>query len=137
MSQHQNTTPVSHAPGRHYPVRGHRLWVEAEGDGEPLVLLAGLGPAGSHVIFHPFFTGLAGTHQVIYVDLHGRGRSDRPANLAGITFTDDVTDVAEPSSRSSGSSPAMRHRVCDAGHGNVCRRGLLFLTGTQDARRAS
>lgn len=52
------SAPVSHAPGRHYEVRGHQLWVEAEGDGEPLVLLAGLGPAGSHVIFHPFFSGL-------------------------------------------------------------------------------
>ena len=40
-------TTVSHAPGRHYEVRGHRLWVETEGDGPPLLLLAGLGPAGS------------------------------------------------------------------------------------------
>jgi proline iminopeptidase len=69
--------------------------VEIEGDGQPLVLLAGLGPAGSHVIFHPFFTGLADTHRLIYVDLHGRGRSDRPAGLADITFADDVADVAE------------------------------------------
>jgi proline iminopeptidase len=86
---------ISHPPGRHYEVRGHRLWVETEGDGEPLLLLAGLGPAGSHVVFHPFFTGLAGTHRVIYVDLHGRGRSDRPGDLAEITFSGDVADVAE------------------------------------------
>ena len=46
---------VTHAPGQTYEVRGHRLWVETEGDGPPLLLLAGLGPAGSHVIFHPFF----------------------------------------------------------------------------------
>ncbi len=88
------SSPVNHAPGRHYEIQGHRLWVETEGDGEPLLLLAGLGPAGSHVIFHPFFTGLAGTHRVIYVDLHGRGRSDRPADLAEITFAGDVADVA-------------------------------------------
>jgi proline iminopeptidase len=86
---------VSHAPGRHYEVRGHRLWVETEGDGEPLLLLAGLGPAGSHVIFHPFFAELAATHRVIYVDLHGRGRSDRPADLTEITFAGDVADIAE------------------------------------------
>ncbi|HTZ27059.1 MAG TPA: alpha/beta hydrolase [Streptosporangiaceae bacterium] len=86
---------ISHAPGRHHEIRGHRLWVETEGDGEPLLLLAGLGPAGSHVVFHPFFTGLASTHRVIYVDLHGRGRSDRPADLAEITFAGDVADVAE------------------------------------------
>jgi proline-specific peptidase len=94
MSQ-QNATPVSHPPGRHYDVRGHRLWVETEGDGSPLLLLAGLGPAGSHVIFHPFFTGLAGTHRLIYVDLHGRGRSEHPADLADITFAEDVADIAE------------------------------------------
>jgi proline-specific peptidase len=94
MSQ-QNATPVSHPPGRLYDVRGHRLWVETEGDGSPLLLLAGLGPAGSHVIFHPFFTGLAGTHRLIYVDLHGRGRSDHPADLADITFAEDVADIAE------------------------------------------
>jgi proline iminopeptidase len=95
MSQQQNASPVAHPPGRHYEVRGHRLWVEAEGEGQPLVLLAGLGPAGSHVIFHPFLSGLAGTHRLIYVDLHGRGRSERPANLASITFADDVADAAE------------------------------------------
>jgi len=72
-------TEVIHAPGRPYQVRGHRLWVEAEGDGPPLLVLALLGPAGSHVIFHPFFTGMARTHRVIYVDLYGRGRSDVPA----------------------------------------------------------
>lgn len=95
MAQHQETTPVSHPPGRHYQVRGHRLWVETEGDGEPLLLLAGLGPAGSHVIFHPFFTGLADSYRLIYVDLHGRGRSDQPSDLDNITFAADVDDVAE------------------------------------------
>lgn len=88
-------TTVSHAPGRHYEVRGHRLWVETEGDGPPLLLLAGLGPAGSHVIFHPFFGAMARTHRVIYVDLYGRGRSDRPAHLAEVTFAGDVADIAE------------------------------------------
>jgi len=88
-------TTVSHAPGRHYEVRGHRLWVETEGDGPPLLLVAGLGPAGSHVIFHPFFGAMARTHRVIYVDLYGRGRSDRPAHVAEVTFADDVADIAE------------------------------------------
>jgi proline iminopeptidase len=95
MSQQQNATSVNHPPGRHCQVRGHRLWVETEGDGPALVLLAGLGPAGSHVIFHPFFTGLASTHRLYYVDLYGRGRSDQPTDLTSITFADDVADVAE------------------------------------------
>ncbi|KAA2267203.1 alpha/beta fold hydrolase [Solihabitans fulvus] len=59
------------------------------------MVLAGLGPAGSHVIFHPFFSDLAGDFQVIYVDLHGRGRSDTPEDLGEITFAGDVADVAE------------------------------------------
>ena len=95
MSHEQAPTPPVHPSGRHYEVRGHRLWVESEGDGPPLMLLSGLGPAGSHVIFHPFFTGLADTHRVIYVDLHGRGRSSRPADLTQITFASDVADAAE------------------------------------------
>ena len=32
---------VPHAPGRHVAVNGTRLWIEEEGDGPPLVLLAG------------------------------------------------------------------------------------------------
>lgn len=85
--------PVAHPPGAHREVRGHRLWVEEEGDGEPLLLLAGLGPAGSHVVFHPQFTALTDQFRVIYVDLFGRGRSSGPAALADITFADDVADV--------------------------------------------
>ncbi|KJK58354.1 hypothetical protein UK12_11050 [Saccharothrix sp. ST-888] len=58
------------------------------------MLLSGLGPAGSHLVFHPFFSALAEDHQVIYVDLHGRGRSDHPDELTDLTFRDDVADVA-------------------------------------------
>jgi proline-specific peptidase len=85
---------IAHPPGRHVEVRGHRLWVETEGRGEPLLMLAGLGPAGSHVIFHPFFSALSDAFQLIYVDLYGRGRSDMPADLREVTFADDVADVA-------------------------------------------
>lgn len=87
-------TKIHHPPGRHYEVRGHRLWVESEGSGDPVLLLAGLGPAGSHLVFHPFFSALAEDHQVFYVDLFGRGRSDMPEDLTRITFRDDVADVA-------------------------------------------
>jgi hypothetical protein len=38
-----------------------KLWVEEEGSGEPLILLAG-GPAASHLIFQPYFPGLAVFH---------------------------------------------------------------------------
>ncbi|MDI1431434.1 alpha/beta fold hydrolase [Polyangium sorediatum] len=83
-----------HPDGRLHDVGGHHLWVEQAGAGETVVLLSGLGPAGSHVIFHPHFDALAADHRVVYVDLHGRGRSDVPADLRAITFESDVADVA-------------------------------------------
>ncbi|MFG6198560.1 alpha/beta fold hydrolase [Nonomuraea sp. JJY05] len=86
---------IEHPPGQAYEVRGgRRIWTEQHGDGDAVVLLAGLGPAGSHVIFHPHFDALAADHRVIYVDLYGRGRSGRPRQLSEITFAEDVADVA-------------------------------------------
>jgi proline iminopeptidase len=87
-----STTPSLHPPGRHVAVNGTRLWVEREGSGPPLLLLAG-GPASSHLIFHPHFSALADRFEVIYVDLRGRGRSDRPARPEDVTFAGDVEDV--------------------------------------------
>jgi proline-specific peptidase len=85
---------VRHPAGKLLEIRGHRLWVEQEGDGDPVLLLSGLGPAGSHVVFHPHFDELARSHRVVYVDLFGRGRSNRPSNLSDITFESDVRDIA-------------------------------------------
>jgi pimeloyl-ACP methyl ester carboxylesterase len=85
----------THPEGRHYTVRERTLWVEEHGKGKPLVLLAGLGPAGSHVIFHPHFDQLAQERRIFYVDLYGRGRSGVPGDLREITFTGDVADLAE------------------------------------------
>jgi proline iminopeptidase len=84
-----------HAPGEHLDVgAGRSVWVERDGAGPPVLLLSGLGPAGSHVIFHPHFDALAADHEVIYLDLYGRGRSGAPDDLTEITFTGDVADVA-------------------------------------------
>jgi proline iminopeptidase len=85
---------IAHAPGSLVDAGGRRLWVEQEGQGEPVLLLSGLGPAGSHLVFHPHFSALARDHKVIYVDLFGRGRSDQPRDVLEITFATDVRDVA-------------------------------------------
>jgi hypothetical protein len=69
------------------------LWVEHEGDGEPVLLLAGLGPAGSHVVFHPHFNDLAKTHRVIYLDLYGRGV---PAETPSVRWADVSFQGAAP-----------------------------------------
>ena len=84
---------VVHSPGRLVPVGDTRLWIEQEGAGEPVLLLSG-GPASSHVVFHPAFGTLAGTHRVIYLDYRGRGRSDPVEDPRTITFAGDVADVA-------------------------------------------
>jgi proline-specific peptidase len=83
---------VTHAPGRWLEVNGTRLWIEEEGEGEPVLLLAG-GPASSHLTFHPAFTALAGSQRVVYLDYRGRGRSAR-VDLREVTFAQDVADVA-------------------------------------------
>ena len=84
---------VAHSPGRHIPVGDTRLWIEEEGAGEPVLLLAG-GPASSHVVFHPVFGPLAESHRVIYLDYRGRGRSEPIEEPRTITFAGDVADVA-------------------------------------------
>lgn len=78
--------------GRLVDIGGTKLWVETEGAGEPLLLLAG-GPASSHLTFHPYFSALADRFQVIYVDYRGRGKSERPREWTEITFAQDVADV--------------------------------------------
>lgn len=85
-------TDIRHAPGEHVDVNGTRLWVEREGAGDPLVLLAG-GPANSHVTFHPVFSQLADVCEVVYYDYRGRGRSDKPDDPPAITFDGDVADL--------------------------------------------
>jgi proline iminopeptidase len=83
---------IAHPDGRLVDIGGTKLWVEIEGAGEPLLLLAG-GPASSHLVFHPYFSGLADRFQVIYVDYRGRGKSERPRAWTEITFAQDVADV--------------------------------------------
>ncbi len=86
------TTNIAHPPGRLVDVGDTQLWIETEGTGEPLLLLAG-GPASSHLVFHPYFSEL-NDHQVIYVDYRGRGRSAPVADPSDVTFIGDVADIA-------------------------------------------
>ena len=81
-----------HAPGTHVSIGDTRLWVEREGTGEPLLLLAG-GPASSHLTFHPTFSALSDSYEVLYVDYRGRGRSDPVTDYGTITFEGDVADI--------------------------------------------
>src|SRR5690606_23458715 len=90
---HAAAPAIAHPTGRHVDVGGTRLWIEEEGEGEPLLLLAG-GPANSHLTFHPYFSALADAYRVIYVDYRGRGRSAPVADPREVTFAGDVADIA-------------------------------------------
>jgi proline-specific peptidase len=85
---------LQHPPGGILQGAARPLWCERAGSGEPVLLLSGLGPAGSHAIFHPEFDALASSHEVIFLDLHGRGASPRPPSLSSLTFDADVDDAA-------------------------------------------
>lgn len=91
MSTFKDPEP-HHVPGAYLEVNGHRLWVEQEGAGDPLLLLHG-GPANSHLTFHPYFSALARDFRVIYLDYYGRGFSEQAADPRDVTFRGDVQDV--------------------------------------------
>jgi proline iminopeptidase len=82
----------SHPPGEYVTVNGAKLWVESEGQGPPVILIAG-GPGLAHDCFQPFFSGLAGRCRVIYYDAFGRGKSERATRPAQYTFSRDVEDL--------------------------------------------
>jgi len=97
QNQAQSDTTIyppvfAHAAGKSIAINGKQIWVEQEGNGQPLILLPG-GPAASHLTFHPYFTSLLDKYRVIYYDYYGRGKSDRPASYKEITFEQDVEDL--------------------------------------------
>jgi len=90
----QTAPTASHHPqGSYQALPGGRIWVESEGEGIPLLLIAG-GPGMAHDYFHPYFSTLSSTrHRVLYFDALGRGKSDRAAKAMEYTFTRDVEEV--------------------------------------------
>ena len=83
---------IKHPEGRYVLINGTQIWYEAEGNGQPILLIAG-GPGNSHTYFHPWFSELATHFTVIYFDAFGRGKSDRAKNSAEYTFQRDVEDI--------------------------------------------
>lgn len=83
----QNSTPGTYLN----TPRGH-LYYEREGSGPPVILIAG-GPGDSLQVFHPWFSRLAASNTVIYLDNVGRGRSDRLPSGTRYTIAGDVRDV--------------------------------------------
>jgi len=83
---------VHHPPGGYAGTQGGRLWYEIEGQGEPVLLIAG-GPGSSHNYFHPGLSALSDSFRIVYFDSYGRGRSDRAASASAYTVNRDVEDV--------------------------------------------
>jgi len=52
-------------------VANERIWVEVQGQGEPLVLV-NAGPLFDHRLFHPHLSGLTDEYKLIYLDMPGR-----------------------------------------------------------------
>jgi pimeloyl-ACP methyl ester carboxylesterase len=57
-----------------------RLWVEEQGQGEPVLMLHGLG--ATTYTWRYLIPNLARTHRIIAVDLKGAGKSDKPLDDA-------------------------------------------------------
>jgi proline iminopeptidase len=74
-----------HGAGELVGTEAGRIYVELEGNG-PLVILAGGGPGVGHAHYHPWFSRLASSRTVAYVDYPGTGRSDSVPDPAAHTM---------------------------------------------------
>lgn len=88
---HPSMNTPHEEPGRYAAVNGLKLYYEIHGRGRPLVLIHG---GGSTLVstFGRILPALAGTHQVIAVELQAHGHTldiDRP-----LSFEQDADDVA-------------------------------------------
>src|SRR6478736_9281281 len=66
--------------------------------GKPTLILLHGGPGFDHSGFRPYFDRFADTHQVVYLDQRGQGRSDGHDDHASWTFdvwADDVVRVCD------------------------------------------
>ena len=94
---------------------GVRLYFDSEGAGlepdgptmreKPVLLLLHGGPGFDHSLFKPWFGRFADTHQVVYLDHRGQGRSDQrkdSTNWLLDTWADDVAVLRGARDREAG-----------------------------------
>jgi proline iminopeptidase len=84
-------TTFTHPIGKHIIVNGAKLWIETEGKGDPLFLIAG-GPGDSHMYMHSF-DGLKDSFLLVFIDNFGRGKSDTATDISKYSIARDVEDV--------------------------------------------
>lgn len=71
---------------------GVLVYYKIVGNGNPLVIVHG-GPGASHDYFLPYLLPLARTHQLIFLDERGSGRSEKLEDPSGYTVGAMVEDV--------------------------------------------
>lgn len=76
MYQKSNGPGLSAGKQNYKMIFGHKVYYTLEGQGEPIILLHGIG--ASHYVWRYIAPKLAETHTVIAVDLLGFGLSDKP-----------------------------------------------------------
>jgi len=86
-------TGIGYAHAAGTTINGAELHYETLGEGAPVLLMHG-GLGLSHDYLRPYFDQLADTHQVIYYDHFGNGRSARPDDYAEMTFERLIADAA-------------------------------------------
>lgn len=75
--------------GAFVETNGVKLYYEADGQGEPLVLLHG--GTMTHDMWSPWVNDLSKAYRVISVDLRGHGQSSNPTN--DFTFSEVASDI--------------------------------------------
>ena len=74
-------------------INGAEIFFETIGEGPPVLVMHG-GLGLDHTYLRPYFDALTDTHQVIYYDHFGNGRSTRPEDYAEMTFDRLASDAA-------------------------------------------
>lgn len=90
---HLPTSPPKLPAGHYVTVSGTRLWYISEGKGDPIVIISG-GPGAAHYLY-PYFSALADSHRVIYLDSFGSGNSHRAKSRTEYTFSRHVDEIEE------------------------------------------
>lgn len=73
--------------------KGMRIWYEARGEGEPLVLLHGFTSSSAHWKVYGYASALEKTHRVVLIDLRGHGKSARPHDRDAYALEHRLADI--------------------------------------------
>lgn len=72
---------------------GTRIWYEARGEGEALILLHGFTSSSAHWKVGGYVSALEKSHRVVLIDLRGHGKSAKPQASAAYALEQRLTDI--------------------------------------------